>query len=221
MFRGGWWDRAGLVLAGRVCKPRPPYARFRSGFLGAARVFAGQVGDSRFRPMMLGVMRSTDESALGGEPASDAVLRGLVLAVFLLGALGTAGDLALIGHYGDAWQIAPFALLAVAVGAAVWRFLGAARPAVRAFQGATLLLVGAGLVGLWLHYQANVEFEKEMYASLSGFELFWKAIRGASPPSLAPASLIHLGLVGLAYTYRHPALRSRAQPPSRVEGDEQ
>jgi hypothetical protein len=30
-----------------------------------------------------------------------------------------------------------------------------------------------------------------------------------APPALAPAGLIQLGLLGLLYTYRHPALQLR------------
>ena len=36
-------------------------------------------------------------------------------------------------------------------------------------------------------------------------KLVWKALRGATP-ALAPGALAQLGLLGLLYTYRHPAL---------------
>ena len=42
--------------------------------------------------------------------------------------------------------------------------------------------------------------------------LLWQAIRGKTPPLLAPGALMQLGLVGLAYTYKHPAL-------SRLKGE--
>ena len=63
----------------------------------------------------------------------------------------------------------------------------------------------SGVVGLWLHYQGNTEFELEMYPSLEGLALFWEAIRGATP-TLAPGTMLELGLLGLAYMYRHPVL---------------
>ncbi|MFB3131882.1 MAG: hypothetical protein ACE10K_05095, partial [Rhodothermales bacterium] len=49
------------------------------------------------------------------------------------------------------------------------------------------------------------EFELEMYPTLKGLELFWESIKGATP-ALAPGTMIQLGLLGWAYTYRHPAL---------------
>jgi hypothetical protein len=68
----------------------------------------------------------------------------------------------------------------------------------------------AGCVGLVLHYKGNVEFELEMYPSMAGGELVWKALTGATP-ALAPGTMVQLGLVGLAFTYRHPALRPGGQ----------
>ena len=56
--------------------------------------------------------------------------------------------------------------------------------------------VVSGALGLWLHHRANVEFERELAPDRAGVDLFWTAIRGASPPALAPATLIHLGLLG-------------------------
>ena len=72
----------------------------------------------------------------------------------------------------------------------------------------------SGMIGLYLHYRGNVEFELEMYPSIRGFELFWKSITGATP-ALAPATMLLLGLIGLAYSYQHPS-RKRAAKPGTV-----
>jgi hypothetical protein len=57
-----------------------------------------------------------------------------------------------------------------------------------------------------------------MYPSLTGFELFREAISGATP-TLAPGAMLHLGLLGLLYTFRHPALkRSTVDDHSREDG---
>ncbi len=72
--------------------------------------------------------------------------------------------------------------------------------------------LAAGAVGIWLHYAGNVEFEREMEPTMRGLHLFWQAMKGATP-ALAPGSLAHLGLFGLACTWRHPALRQRAIRP--------
>jgi hypothetical protein len=65
------------------------------------------------------------------------------------------------------------------------------------------LLVGA--LGVFLHLRGNVEFALERDPSLSGVRLLWKALRGASP-ALAPGALAQLGLLGLLYGYKHPAV---------------
>ena len=78
--------------------------------------------------------------------------------------------------------------------------------AVRALRLLMLLFVFAGLLGVYHHYGGNVEFELEIYPDMSGFELFLASLQGATP-ALAPASLSWLGLIGLAYGFRHPADR--------------
>ena len=78
-----------------------------------------------------------------------------------------------------------------------------------------ILFVISGFAGLFLHYQGNAQFELEMYPSLKGLELFRKAIKGTTPPTLAPGTMIVLGLLGLAYTYRHPALLKPAGKESK------
>ena len=64
--------------------------------------------------------------------------------------------------------------------------------------------LAAGLLGIYLHYAGNAEFEIERTPELSGLRLLWKALRGATP-ALAPGALAQLGLLGFIYTYRHPS----------------
>lgn len=141
-------------------------------------------------------------------------LRGLLLALVVVGAAGLEVELLLLEHWESAWQYTPLVLLGIVIVAAglVWR-----RPSpatVRFFQAVMLLSVAAGVVGLYLHYRGNVEFELEHDPLRRGLELFWKAIRGATP-TLAPGAMSQLGLLGLVYSYRHPALRRvpPVQPP--------
>ena len=133
-------------------------------------------------------------------------MRAVVLGLFVLGAGGTLVDLLLIGHYEDGWQLAPMFVLGVSVIVGVWAAATGAPVPVRLFQVTVALMMAAGAAGLWLHWQANQEFEREVSPSLTGAAFVWKALRGASPPSAAPGTLIHLGLLGLAYAWRHPAL---------------
>ena len=143
------------------------------------------------------------------------VLRHLLLGIVVLGAVGLEVELLLLEHYESAWQFTPLVLLGVVLvsAALVWR-----RPSpssVRFFQALMVLCVAAGAVGVFLHYSGNVEFELEREPLLRGLSLFWEAARGATP-ALAPGAMAQLGLLGLVYTYRHPALRR--EPPAQSPG---
>lgn len=133
-------------------------------------------------------------------------VRRFVLTLFGMGVLGTAADLLLTGHVEDAWQLAPLALIGVAVLVVAWHLASRSRESLRVHQAVMVLFIASGLVGTFFHFRANIEFELEMYPGLAGFELYWKAIQGVSPPSLAPGAMIALGLLGLIYAYRHPSL---------------
>jgi hypothetical protein len=135
-----------------------------------------------------------------------ASLRTAVLVLFIIGAAGTAIDLVLIGHYEDSWQLAPLVLLGTSALVGIGAAMAPAAFPVRAFQVMALLMVATGAIGLWLHWRANNEFEREMSPNLGGLAFVLKAMRGASPPSAAPGTLIHLGMLGLAFAWRHPAL---------------
>lgn len=133
-------------------------------------------------------------------------LRRVLLALVFLGAGGLALELLLLEHFESAWQCTPLALLGAVLAAAGVLVRRPSARAVRIFQLLTVLCVAGGLLGLYLHYRGNVEFELEREPLRRGVALFWEAIRGATP-ALAPAALSQLGLLGLAYTFRHPALR--------------
>ena len=102
----------------------------------------------------------------------------------------------------------PLVLIACALVVLAWHAASRGRASLLTLRATMALFVIAGVAGLVLHYKGNVEFELEMYPSLSGWELFREAVTGATP-ALAPGTMIQLGLLGLAFTYRHPALRRR------------
>jgi hypothetical protein len=139
-----------------------------------------------------------------GETATLATIRGFLLAIFIIGLLGAGAELLLLGHTEDWRQWIPLLLMLLSLIALGWHTAARGRASMRVFQATMLLFVISGFVGLFLHYQGNVEFELEMYPSLKGLDLFRKAIKGTTPPTLAPGTMIQLGLLGLAYTYRHP-----------------
>jgi hypothetical protein len=128
-----------------------------------------------------------------------------------VGAGGLLVELVLLKHYDSAWQWSPLALLGATLGAGAavaWR---PSRRTVAVFRGAMVLCVLLGIAGLVLHFKGNVEWALERDPSLGGLPLLWKVLRGATPP-LAPAALTQLGVLGLLYTYEHPALRGRGSP---------
>ncbi|GLC26799.1 hypothetical protein [Roseisolibacter agri] len=146
-------------------------------------------------------------------PTGDAPLRRLLLLLVLFGAVGLVAELLLLEHWDDPWQWTPLVLLGLvlALGGLLAR-----RPtrgllrAFRALMGACLI---AGVLGVYLHYRGNVEFELEREPTLAGVALLWEAVRGATP-ALAPGALAQLGLLGLLYAHRHPLLTDPPRDPS-------
>jgi hypothetical protein len=138
--------------------------------------------------------------------SEDATLHRLLLAILTIGVLGTLTELGLLEHYEEPLQLVPVTLLSLAIPVIAWCWARPSPAALRTLRVLMTLFVVGGLIGVYQHYSGNVEFELEMYPSRAGFELFWEAIKGATP-ALAPASLSWLGLLGLAYTFHHPVLR--------------
>lgn len=136
----------------------------------------------------------------------ERVFRLGLLAILILGTAGTVVELLLLKHTDGFWQVVPLGLLGVALAVLVAHAIAAGAATVRALQGVMLLFLVSGAAGMFLHYRGNVEWELERMASLSGFDLFKHAVMGATP-TLAPGTMVQLGLVGLLYTYRHPAIR--------------
>jgi hypothetical protein len=155
------------------------------------------------RPEGPAAREPADARERGGLAARHGTLRLLLLGILSVGLAGTAGELVLLEHTESVWQLIPLVLIPAALVALVAFAFFPGRVTLRAFQAAAALLVVAGGLGLWLHYQGNAEFELEMAPTLSGMALFTKALMGATP-ALAPGSMAQLGLVGLAATFRHP-----------------
>lgn len=132
-------------------------------------------------------------------------LRQLVLALVFIGIVGLETELALLRHAESFSQWIPHVVLIIGLISTVIVALRPVTTTLRVFQAVMVVFVVVGLLGLYFHYRGNVEFALERDPSLSGLRLLWKALRGASP-ALAPGALSQLGLLGLLYTYGHPAL---------------
>lgn len=121
----------------------------------------------------------------------------LLLAIFLFGSAGTAGELLLLGHFEDLPQYIPLILIAAGICLGAWYGSRPTAASLRAFQALLVLYAASGLLGLFFHYRGNSEFELERDPSLGGLALFWESVTGATP-ALAPGSMVLLAAVGYA-----------------------
>jgi hypothetical protein len=140
--------------------------------------------------------------------------RRFVLAALTFGLFGVAADLIVLQHFEDSWQLVPLVLIGLAFLAIVWYLAGGGAASVRLLQVLMVLFVVAGVIGVVLHYQGNMAFQLEIDPSQSGWDLFTKVIHAKAPPALAPGAMAQLGLLGLAYAFRHPAFGQKAAPES-------
>ena len=132
-------------------------------------------------------------------------LRRGALLIFVLGTVGLGTELVLLDHFEEWRQQVPLVLLALGLILLAVRLFYRSAIILRLFRLTMLAFVLGGIVGLWFHLSSNMEFELEMYPTMSGLELLFKALGGAMP-ALAPGALVQLGLIGFLYTYQHPVL---------------
>jgi hypothetical protein len=133
-------------------------------------------------------------------------LRRVLLGILLLGMVGTTTELLLLKHDEDATQLIPLILLGAGFAAVAWYLLRRTRLSLTALQIVMVCFIASGLLGMMFHYQANVAFQLEMDPQLAGSKLLWQTLQAKTPPALAPAVMAQLGLIGLAYAFRHPAV---------------
>ena len=130
--------------------------------------------------------------------AASGAIRRLLLSTLVVGILGTAAELLLLGHVEGWQQLMPVALLALSAVVLVVRAARRTWATKALFLITMWLFLMSGAVGVALHFQGNAEFEREMYPEMKGIELVQKTMTGATPV-LAPGTMALLGLVGIAY----------------------
>ena len=136
-----------------------------------------------------------------------ATIRRILFVTLAAGLIGTTAELLLLGHFEDWKQYTPLGVLGVSILAQGWYAVSRSAGSIRALRAGMWLCILSGGVGVLLHFRGNMEFELEMTPAMAGWELFRETMTGATP-ALAPGSLIPLGLIGLAWAFRHPALGS-------------
>lgn len=154
--------------------------------------------------------------AVTAETTPLAVIRSVLVWALVAGSAGMMAELLLIGHDESTYQLVPLVLLAATVVVGVVNVTVPFAMSLRLLQVLMVLCLGSGALGVGLHYWGNQEFELEMYPSLSGMQLVSETLTGATPV-LAPGSMALLGVVGLAFTYRHPLLNRQVGATSSME----
>jgi hypothetical protein len=118
----------------------------------------------------------------------------------VFGLVGTGVELLLLSHYEDPWQLVPLGLIAAGLAALAWDAARSSATTKRIVRITMVLFALSGGLGTVLHYRGNLEFQLEIDASQSRWDLFRKVMRAKAPPALAPGLMIQLGLLGLIYT---------------------
>jgi hypothetical protein len=129
------------------------------------------------------------------------VIRRVILAVLLLGMIGLLAELLLIAHYADVTQWIPIALLGIGLGVIAADVVFARNWTPLLIQLTMVIVIAAGLLGVYFHYRGSREFQIEMDPQMRGTTLVWHVLRAKSPPTLAPGSMIQIGILGLGYAY--------------------
>ena len=135
---------------------------------------------------------------------ASTALRRLLLALLLLGLVGTTIELVLLRHYESVWMVAPFGVSAFAAAATLMRLVRPGPASVRWLRAAMVVLLATGAAGVWRHYVGGAEFQTDMDPTLSRSQLLWKVLHMQAPPALAPGVLVQFGLLGLIATYKDP-----------------
>ena len=131
--------------------------------------------------------------------------------------MGLLAELYLLDHY-DGWkQWIPLVLLATGTTSGLWLATRPSVAAVRTFRILLAAYVPVGLLGVYFHFQSNVEFERELHPNSNGFELVKESLGGAMP-TLAPGAMILLGMLGILIALQHPAAGSGSAATS-PDGD--
>ena len=154
-----------------------------------------------------------------GGAESLSALRRMLRLILVLAMLGTCAELLLLGHTEDWRQWIPLALTALGVGVLAWHCARPGPRSTRAVRATMMAFIAAGFAGCYYHFQGSAEFKLESNPSLAGWALFWAAVRSKNPPSLAPGVMIQIGLLGLAFCYRRPALAGSKKMPNINSGE--
>ncbi len=113
--------------------------------------------------------------------------------------LGTAIELYLLHHYEDFFQLIPLVSILVSLVVLVLLHIRSTLFLNKLFVVLMVITALVGVYGVFLHLQANFQFEQEMTPIHTNWELFTESLSGAIP-ALAPGSLVAFSLIGYSYS---------------------
>src|SRR5438105_15677619 len=90
------------------------------------------------------------------------LLRIWILAVLVLGLLGTITELILLEHYEEPLQFVPLVLITLAVAFVVWHWVQRDVKSLNALLVLMGLFVLAGFVGFIAHFRGSAEFQLDL-----------------------------------------------------------
>ena len=124
----------------------------------------------------------------------------LLLTISLLA--GALAELWLVGHTEDPIQLIPFVLAVVAIVVCVLVYFWPSTGTIQVMRAWMLVVILGTLLGVYLHIEGNVAFEREVDPNAATSRLVWQGLGGGNP-LLAPGILAIAALVAMAATYRY------------------
>lgn len=121
--------------------------------------------------------------------------------------IGTVFELILLEHYTKPLQFIPYILSGAGMIALVLVRVKPVRGTVLALRWVMAAVTAGSLLGMYLHFNANMTFTRSINPTFTYFEALWPAMKGGNP-LLAPGILFLAGILGVAITYKHPRLEN-------------
>ncbi|MFO1183707.1 MAG: hypothetical protein U1E56_02830 [Bauldia sp.] len=134
-------------------------------------------------------------------------MRQAIMAVLVLGLIGTIVELVLLEHYEQPTQLIPDVLIAASVLVLLWHGVRNDVASLWAILVVMTLFVLSSFAGFLAHFLGSAEFQMDLHPDMSFFELVEKVLHSKAPPLLAPGMMLQLGLLGLIYAASDERLR--------------
>lgn len=128
----------------------------------------------------------------------NASISKLIFGSLLFMSLGIVLELYLLGHFEGILQAIPILCICTSIFLVVTLWFKTSRLLIKLFQIFLTISALSGLYGVFLHLQANYEFESEINSRDGFWQHFTDSFFGALPV-LAPGSMILFALIGYVY----------------------